>query len=234
MEEESKAVQEIAKTTGKAIDAASKLGGFLSKVLGEPFLELGEAFHDWAKFYRYENLLKIQDKVNEIHQKRKIEGKTIPIPPRYAIPLIQSASQENETSLQMMWARLIANATDPGKKIDIKKIYIEILSALEPIDVLILDRLSKAGITIKKEKGGEEHRIYGINKKELINHTHLSNKEIELSLQNLNRLGLVTDHFEPTWKDLGSMSFGNRIMDSRTTFTPSPLGYSLIEACNDQ
>ena len=119
-------------------EAAEKIGNFLNKLLGETVIELGGIPHDWAKYYRYRNLLSIQDKIEAIHKKRKAEGKTLPIPPRYAIPLIQNASQENDESLQEMWAELISNFIDPQKHFNPEKIYIEILSSLEPLDAKVL------------------------------------------------------------------------------------------------
>ncbi len=119
MEEESKAVQEVAKTTGKAIEAAERVGKFFSTIFGGAFGEVGDIVHDWAKYFHYKNLLRIQDKVEAIHRERKIEGKTIPIPPRYAVPLIQNAFQEGDETLQEMWAGLIANSMDPGRRLRI-------------------------------------------------------------------------------------------------------------------
>ncbi len=77
MEEEAKAVQEVAKTAGKAIDASVRVGSFLNKIFGDAFTEIWEAFYDWAKYFRYKNLLRIQDEVEAIHRKRRIGGSTI-------------------------------------------------------------------------------------------------------------------------------------------------------------
>ena len=46
MEEESKAVQEVAKTTGKAIEATERVGKFLSTIFGGAFGEVGDIVHD--------------------------------------------------------------------------------------------------------------------------------------------------------------------------------------------
>ncbi len=81
MEEEAKAVQEVAKTTRKGFDIAEKLGSFLATIFGKGFTHLGGSFSDWSKYFRYKNFLKLEDKVTSLHQKRGIRGKTIPIPP---------------------------------------------------------------------------------------------------------------------------------------------------------
>ena len=120
-DEEAKAAQEIAKATGKAIEAVQGLGGFLKDVFGSSLRELGGAFYDRAVVYRYLNWLRLLEKVEHIHQMRRNAGKTVPIPLRYAIPILERVSLEDEESLQDMWAGLIANASDPAKRLDIRK-----------------------------------------------------------------------------------------------------------------
>lgn len=227
MKEESEAVKEIAVTTGKAIDAGMKLGGFFRLVLGDAAIELGGVVKDWATYFRYNNLLKIQDKVFKLHKKRKLEGKTIVIPLRYAIPLIQNASQEDNDDIQSLWAGLVANSTDPNKRLNIQKIYIEILSSLEPIDVQIMLYFSKQGWHLFSEVPGG-----GITVEKLSSDLNASENDIIISLQNLNRLGCLVADFEPTWNDIGKSSFGTLVRDKKTTFRPSPLGFSLLEACD--
>ena len=226
MKEEAEAAKEIAKTAGKAIDAGVKLGSFFRLVFGETAIELVGVANDWAKFYRYKNLLKIQDKIFDLHSKRKIEENTIPIPPRYALPLIQNASNEDDDKIQNLWAGLVANATNPNKKLNIKKIYIEILSSMEPIDVEILIYMSKQGWhLIPGVPDG------GINVERLSTDLNQNESDIVFSLQNLHRLGCLIADFEPTWNDVGKSSFGVLVKNKKATFRPSPLGFSLLEAC---
>jgi len=226
MKEEAEAAKEIAVTTGKAIDAGVKLGGFFRLVLGDAAIELGGAVKDWATYFRYNNLLKIQDKVFKLHDKRRLEGKTIVIPPRYAIPLIHNASQEDNDDIQQLWAGLVANSTDPNKKLNVQKIYIEILSSLEPIDVQIMLYFSKQGWHLFSEVPGG-----GITVEKLSSELSLLENDIVISLQNLHRLGCLVADFEPTWNDIGKSSFGTLVKNKKATFRPSPLGFSLLEAC---
>lgn len=225
-DEEAKAVKEVAKTTRKAIEAGEKIGRFLGKIVGDGQVELGAAFHDWARYFRYQNLLRIKNKVDEIHSQRRLQGLTVPIPPRYAIPLVQAASQEDHEPLQDLWAGLIANATDPQKQIDPKKIYIDILSALEPFDVSILQFMDSQSWNIVPSPHSPGLTL-GVLGQELT----ASEEDIRLSLQNLARLGCVVDEYQATWKDSNTTSFGLRVSDSKTTFRLSPLGARLLSAC---
>lgn len=225
MDEESKAVQEVAKTTGKAIDAAEKLGGFFTKICGGALVELGLSARDWSKYFRYTQLLKIKDKVDEIHRVRRIEGKTIPIDMRYAFPLIDQASLETDESIQTLWARLIANATDPERRFQIKKIHIQILSSLEPLDVLIITYLSRKGWNLII---GETPT--GINSERLAQDLTVRLCDIEISLLNLLRLGCI-EGARPIY--LGDHAKAGINSDKEMVYRPSFLGYSLLEACKE-
>lgn len=225
--ETAKAAQEIAKATGKAIDLAEKAGGFIGKIVGDAVVEVGGAIHDWAKFFRYKNLLRLQDKVEDIHSARKLQGKIIPIPPRFAVPLLQAASQEDDNSIQDMWAGLIANATDPEKHLEPKKIFIEILSSLEPLDANILQYLAGQGWLMHRNIPSG-----GITVNKLCATLNANEKDVQLSLQNLHRLGCIIDEYEATWDQIDTTSFGQRVTDPKTTFRPSPLGLDLLTACD--
>jgi len=226
-DESAKAAQEIAKATGKAIELAQKVGGFLNKVVGDAAAELGGAIHDWARLFRYKNLLRLQDKVEEIHAARKLQGRNIPIAPRFAIPLLQAASEEDDESLQNMWAALIANATDPETQLEPRKIFTDILSSLEPLDAEILRYLAGQGWLMHRNVPGG-----GITVSKLSSSLNAPEKRIQISLQNLHRLGCVIDEYKATWDQIDTTSFGQRVTDPKTTFRPSPLGFELLEACD--
>lgn len=225
-EETAKATQEVAKTAAKAIEATEKLGGFLTKVVGGTLVELGGTLQDWAKYFRYKNLLNIQDRFEEIHASRQLDGKATPIPPRYAIPLIQRASEEDDEIIQELWAALIANATDPNKHLDLKKVLLDVVASLEPLDVRILRHLNSQGWLMHRNVPGG-----GITVAALVQQFGVSEEYVRLSLQNLNRLGLLGDEFESTYNDIDTTSFGLRVTHPKTTFRPSPLGFALLKAC---
>lgn len=225
-EETAKAAQEVAKTAGKAIDAAEKLGGFLKKVVGGVLVELGGALQDWAKYFRYKNLLKIRDRVEEIHATRQLEGMVTPIPPRYAIQLIQRASEEDDPTIQELWAALIANATDPSKHLDLNKVLLDVLASIEPLDVAILRFLSSQGWLVHRNVSGGGVNVAGLGQQ-----FGAGEQQIQLSLLNLSRLGLVGDEFLSTYQDIDTTSFGLRVTRPGTTFRPSPLGFALLKAC---
>jgi len=138
-DEQEKAIQEVAKTVGKFAEVAEKVGGFVSKIIGTASNQAGGILEDWTRYFRYKNLLAIADKVEAIHIRRKIEGKTISIPPKVAIPMLESAALEDDETLQEVWARLIANSTDPNFIEALHPGYVEIIKQMSPDEAIILN-----------------------------------------------------------------------------------------------
>jgi len=132
MEATANSVQPIAELTLKA-------GALVAKVIGVPAEQIGEIFTDRLRLYKYKNLCSVADSVESIHQKRRIEGKTVAIPPRLAIPLLESAALENNETLQQVWALLIANSTDPNFKPQLHPGFIEVVKQLSPDEAILLN-----------------------------------------------------------------------------------------------
>ena len=142
---------EIQNVTREVIDFAREIID-----IAKPLAPLGDEAAgialDWLRYYRYRNALIIRDRINEIHQERGIAAK-IPIPARFGIPLLEAASMEDDPSLQEMWAGLAANATDPNRRQNMKKVFIHIISSIEPIDTIILRYLADTWDHTFSEKG---------------------------------------------------------------------------------
>ncbi len=222
MEEESKTMREIAKTVRKALEVSEKFGKFLSSIFGEGFKDLGDTFSDWTKYFRYRNLLKLQDKVFSIHKKRNIEGKTVPIPPRYALPLLESATLEDDDNLQDKWAGLIVNSTDPQKSFQIQKIFIHILTNIEPLDAAILDLLFTY----------DKNDQLKLNSEKISEILKQDRQYINISLSNLFRLGCIIDSWINVYDSEIPKNFqGFRVNNPISDFSLSQLGKSLMEAC---
>lgn len=141
--DEENEIKQIAKTANKAMDLAAKAGSFIDSIVGGGIKELGDSFHDWATYYRFKNLISIQDMVYAIYKERKILNKHTKIPARLAIPLINEASIEDNEQLQKMWAQLIANSTDPNLSTNVHPAFIEVLKQLQPDEAIIIRELTK-------------------------------------------------------------------------------------------
>ncbi len=226
LDEEAKAVQEVAKAANKALDVSQGLGKFLGDIFGESCRHFGGSIADWACYYRYRNFLKISDKIAAVHANRHLEGKVIPIPPQFSLPLIEGATLESEESLQLLWAGLIANATDPTRMLNMKKVYIEILRGLEPLDAKILELLTDLEIPERycKDTGA------CLNVDELARLLGAEVEDVKISLQTLNRYSCVIDFWAVKIDDIDSGLSGFRVNNPESNFRASHLGWQLIQA----
>lgn len=139
LQEGSKAVQEIAKTTNAGIAATEKLGGFVSRIIDEPLVMVMGILTDKLSYMRWERRLRLVERSKELIADRNIEGPLNTVPPKIALPIVEHASLEENDELQDLWACLIASAVDPSFKGQIRAAYIEILRDLEVNDVHILE-----------------------------------------------------------------------------------------------
>ena len=141
MDEEAKAIQEIAKSTGKAIDGVTKAGKFISQYLNGSLIEAFGIFQDKLKYIRWERQVRLWDRATEFLHQRGLEKPNQPVPMSIAIPILQYGSMEEDNSLQDLWAALLANAADAGSGITVEPAFIGILQNLSARDAIVLDKL---------------------------------------------------------------------------------------------
>ena len=143
---DAKAIEETAKAWGITVDAATKLGGFFFRALGTiPQDALGLIIGDWLHQTRIRTLAWHAQKTEEKLRKRGILGKTEPISPSIAIPLLQAAQDETRDELKEIWNRLITNAMDPERSSAVRRNIIETVKQFEPLDALVLETLVTKG-----------------------------------------------------------------------------------------
>ncbi|MBZ9870506.1 DUF4393 domain-containing protein [Mesorhizobium sp. BR1-1-9] len=137
-----KAASEIAKTTGKAIDAGEKGAHYLAETFADAINALAGAAADSAKGFRIRNRASVAIKTQRHLHALGLDTSYLGIEDRAAVPLIAAVSVESDDGLQEMWASYIANAVDPRHKtIGITRIITDAISKLEPEDKGVLDRL---------------------------------------------------------------------------------------------
>jgi Abortive infection alpha len=229
--EEAKAAQEIAKVTGESIKVGQDVLGFFKLFIGDSPKEVGEIVTAWTRFYKFKNFLAIYDKVQAIVTKRNKEGKLNPLPARIVIPLLEAATQESDNGLQEKWAKLLVNAADPGTSFEIRKVFVSILSELEPLDASVLDFVPNYSQALIIEDS--VRKLKGMKVPEMATRLHSSESNILLSLHNLIRLGCVGYHRNIDDDMLSTMGFGLPSLETDAGFWATELGHALRSACRD-
>lgn len=231
--ESAKAVQEVAKTTGKALEVAEKVGGFVAKVIREPLESAVGMLSDRLRFIRWERQLRMVDRCEEIIRKRKLEGKTRPVPAKLALLIMENASLEENDELQDLWANLLSSALDPNFKGTLRSAFIDIIKQLEVVDAYVLNYLYHSYLdSIKKQEISEEESpsSIGWERDEITTALSISNSVYENSVDNLMRVRCV----KPLVLKLTGIRAGDEPMTidkGYDTICLTSLGKSFVEAC---
>jgi hypothetical protein len=188
------AVEEIAKTTGKAVDAVAGTGKYVSDALGTvPADVIGVLGGDWLRHARIRNWAKQAAKTREHLEKWGAKEPFEDPTPAIAIPIIEAAIDEDREVLQDLWARLLASAMHPDRKKRVRQSFIEILKQLDPLDAACLRAIGE-----KKDGGPTPHDV-------LVTRFKASSDEIEVSLYRLNELRLIHMVTHPALEALGKL-----------------------------
>lgn len=219
--EGSKAIQETAKATGKAIDVGNKFGQFIGKFISGSLEQSAGMIEDKLKYIRWENRINFMIKGEKFLKLKGLDvpNKTIPI--KLAAPLFQAASFEDDDYLQDMWAKLLVNSTTEASNFELKRMYIDIMEQLSTFDAIILEKI----YTISYEKALHKHiittqlpEVVELPEKQPSNYPDPTN-DVKLALLNLDRLNCIAISVSIG----GSQIFG---MVNQTL-----LGKKFIDAC---
>ena len=191
MEEEAKAVQEVAIATGKAIDAARDAGGFIAKFIAGPLEQGMGIFEDRLRYTRWERQVRLMTRAHDFLHQAGLTAPTRALPLKLAIPLLQGATLEDDDSLQDRWAQLLVNASNADAGLTVHRSFLSILEELSPLEAQILDTLYAIPFA--------ENRTAALITNDLPNSTRVMSddenpteqpsEEIAVALGNLIRLG---------------------------------------------
>lgn len=222
MTDEAKAAREVAKTTGKAVDAAREAGGFIAKYISGPLEQGVGIFEDRLKYARWERQVRLMERADAFLRDRGIPDPTRAVPLKVAIPLFQEASLEDDDELQDRWAHLLANAADKDSGIDIHRSYIEILSQISPIEARILDEIYAIPFDDAQHRGIATDRLPDSARliPEDREQVGEPSDDVMLALGNLARLGCI--------RPMGTFGGG----ESFSHVNPTVLGREFVAACS--
>lgn len=156
-------------------EVGKNTANWIYRVIGAPIENgVGLLFADALKEKRYKNIIRLQAET----EKFKIQNiKEIPL--SFAYKLLDKASLEENEELIESWAELLANSMDNDFKGKIRKIYIDILDSLEPIDAKVLKFIAS------KKESIDPTDFYPKEEKE----------EILISIDSLKSLNLIMEDF---------------------------------------
>ena len=205
-----KAAQEVAKTTGKALDAAQAGGAYLARMLGTvPEDVVGLFGGDLLRQYRIRNWHRISQKTFDKLDQRGVE-QLEPLNAKVIVPLLEAASNEGDETLQDMWANLLANAMDPDRDVYLQRVFIDTLKQFEPIDARILSAYLEVGAS------------NACSPNNLVQKVDLRVTEVIISADRLVSLGCLNNLTRDRSAAAGP----------KTTYQISALGLELRRACS--
>jgi hypothetical protein len=218
------AAQEIAKATGKVVDASREAGGFIAKVIAGPLEQGMGIFEDRLKYMRWERQVRFIQRSNAVMNELGLIQPTKQVPLKLAIPLFVGASLEDDDGLQDRWVNLLVNTVNAESGVEIRRVHLEILEQIGSVEAQILDSIYDLPFD-QSRTGGVI--VSGMPISVRFPTTDSSeyespSGEIELALANLARLGCVL----PIRLYGSGESFGR--------VNQTILGHSFVRACRIQ
>jgi hypothetical protein len=224
MSDESEAITEVAKTTGKVTDAVREFGGFVVKYIDGPLEQAVGIVKDHLIYTRWKRAVRMMDRATYYQKELGHSSPTQALPLNLAIPILQAGSLEEDDSLQDRYALLLANAADANAATEIRRAFVSILEDLTPLDVEILDAIYLHKLAVPPDP----------NDRNAFWTTHLPGEillerpegdinpefNVQVSVMNLARLGLLNS----------AIAYGGNAMVGCVHQTP--LGLVFFEACS--
>ena len=229
--EAARALRATADATKEAIGAIEKTGGFLNRVFGDIVEDSIGVVADRIKFYRIQNYLALSENTARIMRDRGYSDADITrvVTPKVAIPLIESATLEDDNELQALWAQLLANAMDSKFNLDVRLRHVSLLREMEPLDARILNACYSEKLANHDNVSLNE---FLFERKKTARNFRVAESLIEVSLLNLIRLSCIDPGFLTTSisTKIGGRSRNHSIYVGTESYTLTLLGAELCIA----
>ena len=110
--------------------------GFVESLLGKPFKVAGDAISDQIRMWKWENRVRCAARAMEIMREEEIAVRVVP--PEFLLPVVEAAGYEGDSTLNEMWARLLASGAKDDRYQ--QPMFIRILRDFSPEDARVLKR----------------------------------------------------------------------------------------------
>jgi hypothetical protein len=220
-----KAAEQVAKTGEVAITSLNAVAKFLYELAGESLVEFAQAGTDKIKAWRLRNLICSAAKTKLLLESSGLAITAESLSPGDAARWLEGAADEEEAEIQELWARLLANALDPAKRLPISKTLVSLLREIRPLDASVLIYLSDQGWNVDVRLTG------GFSIRKLAHELSIQTADAWNAIANLWRLGcLLQQVADLRVLDGASIQTVGAAYDEISSFRLSPLGQELIES----
>jgi len=188
MEQEMKLEGEIAKFGNAKVEVSETeveaVTKFIAKLVPAFVKEAGGIFSDTVRYWKWKNQIHIVKKAKSHLESIGLQPKAPPL--KIIVPLLESASLEEDTNIQEMWSKLLASALVDSATIVPN--HIDTLKQLSPAEVRVLDLMYgqyNAGLADDKDTP-----VF-FKPNDIAQAFHLTNDNAEIILEDLCRLGIL-------------------------------------------
>lgn len=218
---ESKALQETAKTIRKYEPSIRQLGQFFGRIVGRPMEQIGGLAGDVFAITRIELATQYMKRVKRIMSEQGMKDPSRKVAISIVYPLFDAASLEEEDDIQEIFAQLLVNALNVDSGVSILKSFVSVVKSMSSLEMQILTKLVDAPDEFHNE--GQTVVTSGLPEQYI---AHVAGEQapkppedITLALSNLVRSGCV--NAAGTWGGGSTV----RIV------SVSPFGHALLKAC---
>lgn len=120
-----------------AIGAAIPFTAIVKRMLGPAADEVAEMLRDQVRLYRYGRQLTCFEKAAKMAEEAGFQAS--PVPPKILFPLLEGVSLEEDDKMHIMWAALLANATNPASTDSVRPSFIAVLKQLASDEARLLN-----------------------------------------------------------------------------------------------
>ncbi len=178
-----------AKKTTSTDPVRAAVADVSGKVLSPPARILGQILSDTLTDFKVRNRDRIAAKYEVKRRDRNLSQTAIrELPPGIRARIIEGIENQDDESVQELWAELLAKASDPSTSVNIEALYIEILRSLGGAELAVLMFLLKRHQEEDLDRGSVRSKSYDAQLDDLKKHRQIARV---LAIQNLLRLRVV-------------------------------------------
>lgn len=176
--------------SGFGLDDATKAAALalLGTIVKKPFERIGEIIDTRMSYWQFRNMYAVGERSRDFLAKKGMDIADLPPKLREVVPILESAKNENDPTLQEMWASLLAASLDP----DVSEAVLpfnELLRSITPFEARVLAVLGPSGTGLIDFLTPDDE--YSVQVEKLAGILSIDAKTTGLALRHLEHLGLI-------------------------------------------